>query len=198
MKLSGENLHQLAEKHWVACDSAFEDAFLKTLKAIALHRWQNGQFHPAKVGRSQEQKEASEIRSDWTCWIDLEDPDFSDLKKEMDELRTFLNQNFFLGLEEFEGHLARYASGQFYDEHLDQPRLKSPLHGERVISFVLYLNENWQPDHGGELSLRISQPEIQIAPKWGRLLLFRSDSVPHAVMPARHERWSLTGWFRRH
>ncbi|MGZ5280210.1 MAG: hypothetical protein ACXWC9_09720 [Pseudobdellovibrionaceae bacterium] len=29
------------------------------------------------------------------------------------------------------------------------------------------------------------------------MVLFRSDTVPHAVMKSLKERWSLTGWFRR-
>src|SRR3546814_5029992 len=30
----------------------------------------------------------------------------------------------------------------------------------------------------------------------GRLVVFRSDLIPHEVMPCSQPRWSLTGWFR--
>jgi len=29
-----------------------------------------------------------------------------------------------------------------------------------------------------------------------RLVIFRSDLIPHEVLPCRQARWSLTGWLR--
>jgi SM-20-related protein len=191
-------LDHLGKEHWALGPAFFSETELQKLKALAFERWKNGQFEPAKVGRSQEQQRALQIRSDWTSWVDLKDPQLGWFSQRIDSLTSTLNQNFFLGLRELECHFARYAEGQFYEEHIDQSPQSSFLHGERVISFVLYLNENWQPGHGGELCLRIPEkPEICIEPRWGHLILFRSDTVPHAVLPATQERWSLTGWFRR-
>ncbi len=36
-----------------------------------------------------------------------------------------------------------------------------------------------------------------VAPIGGRLVIFRSDQFEHEVLPARRERLSFTGWFRR-
>ena len=101
MKLSGENLQKISEDQWVAIDLPLAPEALTRLKSIALKRWENGQFQPAKVGRSQEQKEVSQIRSDWTSWIDLKDPEFDFLALEIDELKNELNQNLFLGIQDF-------------------------------------------------------------------------------------------------
>ena len=192
-----ETLQKLNENHWVLVQNFFTEKELQHLKAEALRRWQKGEFQPAKVGRSQERQTAAEIRSDWISWMDLNLPEFDFFAQAVSQLQSDLNQNFYLGLQTFECHWARYAEGQFYKEHLDQSPVKSRLHGERVISFVLYLNENWQNGDGGELCLRHQPEEIRIQPRWGELVLFRSNTVPHAVLPSRTERWSLTGWFRR-
>lgn len=196
-EITPEMMDQLADKQWVVANQLWTEDELIQLKHLALKRWDSGQFQPAKVGRSSEQQRAAQIRSDWTCWVDLKLPEFENLAEKVESLRQNLNQSLYLGINQFECHFARYAEGQFYEEHIDQPRLQSPLHGERVISFVLYLNENWQPGNGGELRLRLNDKEILIEPLWGRLALFRSDTVPHAVLASRTERWSLTGWFRR-
>ncbi|MCB0627245.1 MAG: 2OG-Fe(II) oxygenase, partial [Saprospiraceae bacterium] len=36
----------------------------------------------------------------------------------------------------------------------------------------------------------------EILPVGGRLVLFRSELLEHEVLPARRERYSLTGWLR--
>jgi SM-20-related protein len=35
-----------------------------------------------------------------------------------------------------------------------------------------------------------------LLPDAGRLVCFLSDRFPHQVLPARRERFSLTGWFK--
>ena len=60
---------------------------------------------------------------------------------------------------------------------------------------VLYLNEAWQPGDGGELALYIDDKQYCIEPVAKRLLLFRSDKVPHEVLETHKDRYSLTGWF---
>ena len=65
-----------------------------------------------------------------------------------------------------------------------------------MLSVVLYLNEQWAEDDGGELRL-FTEPTIDVPPTGGKLVLFLSDSLEHQVLPTRRERLSLTGWFRR-
>ncbi len=178
-------------------ENFFPEAFLQSLLTRAQTLWQEGQFQAAKVGRGAQQQKAAEIRSDAILWLELEDPQWQDLRGEIDQLKRDLNETFYLGVQRFECHLARYAEGQFYDRHIDQSESGKNQPEARVLSFVLYLNPNWTPGDGGELCLFHKGPEIRIEPRWGRLMLFRSDTVPHAVMKSSRERWSLTGWFRR-
>jgi SM-20-related protein len=196
-RISEQSLAHLAERDWVLLEDYFPEAQLQTLSKMAESLWHQGAFQAAKVGRSADQKLEASVRSDWTHWLDLKASENLELAVAIQHLQRELNQALYLGLQDFECHFARYSEGQFYARHIDQSPSKSSLHGERVISFVLYLNLNWQPGDGGELCLFHQDREMLIEPRWGRLMLFRSDTVPHAVMKSLKERWSLTGWFRR-
>lgn len=112
----------------------------------------------------------------------------------MDGLRQAINQGLFLGLEDFECHFALYPPGAFYKRHLDRFRDDD----RRMVSAVLYLNEGWQPEDGGQLRMFLDgDREHDVQPRAGTLVVFLSGDVPHEVLPAGRERLSLTGWFRR-
>lgn len=151
-------------------------------------------FQPAKVGKNQDRQRVSEIRGDWIKWLDPQDPP-EELKSEMqflEELKTSVNQNFYLGLKEFECHLARYPSGTFYKKHLDRFEKDS----SRSLSFIFYLHETWKKEDGGELVLYNQQNEIlqTILPEPGSMICFLSEEFPHEVKLCHRERRSLTGW----
>jgi SM-20-related protein len=113
-------------------------------------------------------------------------------------LRLALNQRFFLGLFEYEGHFAIYPEGAFYKPHLDR-------HADaagRIVTTILYLNPNWQPGDGGELKLWTTAGEktgefILIEPRLGTLVCFLSGDFWHEVLPTTKTRISITGWFRQ-
>src|SRR5690606_40913567 len=84
-------------------------------------------------------------------------------------------------------------SGAGYSRHLDRFK-DNPL---RTVSVVLYLNSQWQPGDGGELRLHLPEGSVDVAPRAGTLAVFMSDSILHEVLPARRQRASLVGWFRR-
>jgi SM-20-related protein len=112
----------------------------------------------------------------------------------MESLRQALNRDLFLGLEDFESHFALYPPGAFYVRHLDRFRDND----RRTVSTVLYLNEGWLPQHGGQLRMYLKDGvEHDVQPVGGSLVVFLSGDVPHEVLPASRERLSLTGWFRR-
>ncbi len=73
---------------------------------------------------------------------------------------------------------------------------------ERVVSCILYLNQDWQPEDGGALKIYAGNElstlplPMQVLPQGGRLVTFISDRFPHEVLPATRDRMSLTGWFR--
>ena len=55
------------------------------------------------------------------------------------------------------------------------------------MSAVVYLNEAWKPEHGGQLRLYPSWNDyIDIAPIQDRLVLFASNRMPH-----RYKSYSL-------
>jgi SM-20-related protein len=112
----------------------------------------------------------------------------------LDELRAALNRELMTGLEDFEGHFALYPRGAGYARHFDR------LGGTdaRAISAALYLNDAWSEEDGGQLRLYTGGgASVDVLPQGGRLVAFQSDRFEHEVLPARRERMSFTGWFRR-
>jgi hypothetical protein len=65
----------------------------------------------------------------------------------------------------------------------------------------MYLNENWTEKDGGELLLYDAPPnhdteKWRVAPQMGSVILFFSDyRVPHQVLPACKDRYSITTWY---
>ena len=105
-----------------------------------------------------------------------------------------MNRGLFLGLQDYQGHFAVYPRGASYARHFDR------LVGSdvRAISAALYLNDAWQPGHGGQLRIYTGGGRSEdVLPLGGRLVAFPSDRFEHEVLPATRERMSFTGWFRR-
>lgn len=176
-----------------------------TLRGLSQTLWEAGQFHEATIGKHASRHKNPNIRGDSISWVDFQTPPFNTLPFTgfLAELRHTLNQNFYLGLRSEEFHLARYDSGYGYSKHLDQHR-NSP---HRKISVVFYLNDDWGPEDGGELCLydvgdtdtpsaNPANRMTKLLPLPGRLVVFRSDTIWHEVLPTRRTRWSITGWFR--
>ncbi|AXA27699.1 MULTISPECIES: 2OG-Fe(II) oxygenase [Pseudomonas] len=165
------------------------------LAAECRRRHAEGELNPAGVGRGAAQEVREAIRGDQIQWIDPGQAEACDRYLElMDNLRQAINQGLFLGLEDFECHFALYPPGAFYRRHLDRFRDDD----RRMVSVVLYLNERWQPEDGGQLRMFLADDvEHDVQPEAGSLVVFLSGEVPHEVLPANRERLSLTGWFRR-
>lgn len=146
-----------------------------------------------KAGIGKGNKHINEaIRGDFIHWIDKTAAS-APIKKytdRLDELRLFLNQSLYLSLKDYEVHLAMYPAGSFYKRHLDQ--FKSDDH--RKLSVILYLNQEWGSEHGGQLRMFFENESLDILPHAGRLVCFRSDVIEHEVLPATRERKSITGW----
>ncbi|MEG4316999.1 MULTISPECIES: 2OG-Fe(II) oxygenase [Pseudomonas] len=154
-----------------------------------------GVMVPAAIGRGGSQAVHEGIRSDRILWLEPGQSAASDLYLQlMDALREQLNRELYLGLEEFECHFAFYPPGAFYKTHLDRFRDDD----SRSVTAVLYLNPNWQPDHGGALRLYLADGEsLDVAPEAGTLVVFMAGEFPHEVLPTQVDRLSVTGWFRR-
>lgn len=149
----------------------------------------------AKVGQSLQAKHHPRIRTDHIHWLDEINPPepthaFFDA---INTLKQYLNQQLYLGLHQFEAHIALYSPGQYYKKHIDQ----FVGNQDRRISCVYYLNDHWSPEHGGELSI-YNQEEQRIAhilPEGNRLVCFNSTLL-HEVHPTHQSRYSITGWLK--
>ena len=155
------------------------------------------QFRAAAVGSGERRQIRTDVRSDEIRW--LQQPASSEpqriLLNHFEQLRLTLNRSLQLGLFEFESHFARYPAGTFYARHIDQLRGDS----HRKLSCVLYLNEYWKPEDGGELRLYLDGDSAQfedVLPEEGRLVVFLSGQFAHEVLPAKRERLSIAGWFK--
>ncbi|HWL28632.1 MAG TPA: 2OG-Fe(II) oxygenase [Burkholderiaceae bacterium] len=196
---SGEGwLNVLAEQGWVVCDDLIDADLCRRLYAHGLDAWLQGFFHPAAVGRGANRAVHTDIRGDAIHWIESDDTSapVSEFLRWSETLRHRLNEGLYAGLQTAEFHFARYPAGQGYKKHLDQHREQR----QRKISLSLYLNEHWTEESAGQLCLYAADdPDTEttrILPRQGRLVLFRSDLIPHEVLPSRQPRYSLTGWFR--
>lgn len=135
------------------------------------------------------------LRGDHIVW--LEDTSTNNALQQyfsrMNLLRHALNQIFYLGLESLESHFSIYPAGTSYAKHLDQFQTKKT----RKISSILYLNNGWKAEDGGELRLYLNNNEyVDIEPIGGRLVLFESERFFHEVLTTKRERVSITGWFK--
>ncbi len=152
----------------------------------------------AAVGRSSARQQRSEVRGDRTCWLD--DPRCGPAAVEflaaLDHIRTALNRHLFLGLVEFEAHYAAYPPGTGYARHRDRFRDSDA----RVLSWVSYLNLDWQEHDGGALRLYLPNDNdgnniVDRRPVAGSVCFL--SELEHEVLTAHRERYSIAGWFRR-
>ena len=151
----------------------------------------------AGIGRGNDLVRDRSVRRDRIAWLQGITVPQAALFGFFDAIRQGLNQRLFLGLKRFETHYATYHPGDFYKKHLDSFRGRA----SRVVSLVLYLNEDWQEADGGALQVFSGDIEYQacgtVLPKAGRMALFMSEEIPHEVLPANRTRYSLACWFRQ-
>ena len=181
----------LAERGWTQQSLFLPEPLIRALAAECRLRATS----PASVGRGSGQEVREAIRGDRIHWLERGDCAPCDQYLDaMDALRQALNQGLYLGLEDYECHFALYPPGAFYRKHVDRFRDDD----RRAVSAILYLNDDWQADDGGQLRLYLDGEVIHdVQPIGGCLVVFLSADIPHEVLAAGRERLSLTGWFRR-
>jgi SM-20-related protein len=185
----------LAACGWSQQNIFLPEALTLELAAECRRRAAEGELAPAAVGRGPTQEVREGIRGDHIQWLEPGQAEPCDrYLAVMESLREALNRGLFLGLEDFESHFALYPPGAFYRRHVDRFRDDD----RRTVSAVIYLNQEWEPEQGGQLRMFLAQEvEHDVLPVGGCLVVFLSGELPHEVLPATRDRLSVTGWFRR-
>jgi len=189
----------LATKGWSIISQFLPEHSALSLADECRQAWSSGALQRAAVGKGGQRQVREEIRSDHVAWLDprTAGPAQKEWLEIVEGLRLALNQSLFMGLFDFEGHFALYPPGGFYKPHLDCHKTGST----RLVSTILYLNEGWTPQCGGQLRLWTTPGRAdghceQIDPRLGTLVCFLSSDFWHEVLPAHQERLSITGWLR--
>jgi SM-20-related protein len=192
---------QLVGRGYLIIDNALPESLLRGL-LTHFNELQEDQFKTAGIGRRSDFQQEAEIRSDKIHWITANTEPTAEFLQGMEALRVGINRRLFMGVCDYECHFAHYPIGAFYKKHVDAFRshkISGLTNSNRVLSTVLYLNETWQQDNGGELVLYAEEGERvleKVLPEFGRLVIFLSEEFPHEVLPANQERKSIAGWFR--
>lgn len=197
-KIPFDRITQEIAEHGISITPDFLPApTILDLETEARNRVAMGQLKPAGVGTKANKIDA--IRGDMIDWISDEktnSPALDCYLEAIESLRSSLNQSLMLGLFSVETHFALYPPGSHYKKHLDQFREKKT----RAISSILYLNQAWKDEHGGQLRVYLDEDTTantcDILPTGGTMVTFLSDRFWHEVLPASRERLSITGWMR--
>ena len=174
-------------------DNWFSEEELSGLRKSLLNRYHAEEFKLAGIGNQINLQKDTTIRNDRILWLDKkeENPLEKVFFNRLDEFIEYLNHTCFTSIRDYEFHYAVYEEGSFYKKHVDQfnndPR--------RKYSFILYLNEDWDIEDGGELVIYKNGKHI-VKPHGGTIVFFSSANIEHEVLPAKKQRLSLTGWLK--
>lgn len=186
----------IAAAGYAIVGEAFAPEAIAALRERALALDARGEFVAAGVGRGASRTAPTAMRGDRIRWLDEEHPAAAEaiVWRVLAAMRTALNRGLMLGLRSFEGHYALYPPGACYARHRDRFRDDDA----RVVSCMLYLNENWRAEHGGALRLLLGDGRtLDVLPQGGTFVAFLAERFEHEVLVATRPRLALTGWFRR-
>ena len=189
-------LADLQQQGWSVQENFFPTELIQELNETLVRLRQQGILKQAGIGRENHFHIEQSIRNDEISWFDENNlnssqKEFLNITK---QLQDEINEKFYLGLFELEVHFALYSPNAFYKRHLDQHKNQDT----RVVTIIAYLNTNWEKDDGGELQIYLENGQtISVLPNAGTLVCFMSADFEHEVLPAKRERASLTGWFRK-
>lgn len=185
-------LSQLADIDYVVVDDFLPVDLYQQVQKYFQSQLDEHEFSKAAIGSSEKRQIESSVRGDFIYWLDQQrDTELLDLFELFDETASNLKSQLFLSISDYEFHFALYPPETRYEKHVDQFQGNS----NRMISMLIYLNENWKPGDGGELKIyQENEEDILVEPLARRLVMFKSDSVAHEVMLTHTRRKSLTGW----
>jgi SM-20-related protein len=151
-------------------------------------------FNQAGTGNDQKISHNLNIRGDMIYWLDRKHNDqyenaFFDV---MDKFVFHLNNTCYTGITGYEFHYTLYPKGSFYKKHLDQFKTND----SRKYSMIIYLNEDWLEEDGGELCIHHVNSLQNISPQNGKSVFFKSSELEHEVLFTNKPRMSITGWLK--
>ncbi|EEY57977.1 uncharacterized protein PITG_00576 [Phytophthora infestans T30-4] len=182
----------------------------------------SGTFHEAKVGAGQSLRNDRTVRGDKIHWIQTPnglnaptesvDPAILHLRRQVEslvyglkkvspklDLRNVVSTQFAV----FPGDGARFVKhvDTYLNAHRNEQEGVSKDGLVRLITCVYYLNDRWEPEHGGHLRVHLKDSKLlpayhwDVPPNLDTLLVFRSLDVEHEVMPTYRERKAVTIWY---
>jgi len=185
---------QLNKSGLCVCNNFLTERHRENLHADLNDIHLSGGFARAGTGRGADKTPGGDTRRDEVHWLNRETANRAQahLWSRVDALKRSFNRTLFLGLLDFEGHYAIYPEGGFYARHLDRFRGTS---GGRTVSFIIYLNQNWQAKDGGRLRVYRADGHTDIDPRGGTMVCFLSGESEHEVLLNHSARFSFSGWF---
>lgn len=180
--------------NYAIVDGLFEAEVLLGMKQEILRLLDEEAFHRAGIGNQFVIQQERAIRSDKIHWISNQSSHRfeANFVGQVSGFSQYLNRTCFTGIRDWEFHYACFEQGNFYKRHFD--RFKNDE--SRKFSVVTYLNDDWTEDDGGQLVLYLPKGDLTILPKWGTTVVFKSDLIEHEVLPAKRNRYSVTGWLK--
>lgn len=185
-------ISQIIDRGYGIIDGFLSEEEITQLNKSLTDHYQAQEFKQAGISKNQDVVKS--IRGDEIMWLERNNANTieTEFLNRLEEFMSYVNYTCFLGLRSYEIHYASYPVGTFYKRHLDKFRNDSG----RKLSFICYINQQWEPENGGELVLYLPDKDEVVLPLGGRLVVFESDKIEHEVLPANRERRSLTGWLR--
>ncbi|MED6321735.1 MAG: 2OG-Fe(II) oxygenase, partial [Pseudomonadota bacterium] len=114
------------------------------------------EYQAAGIGRAENYQKAEKVRGDEICWITGSSSEGALWLSWCEAMQQYVNRSLFMGLFSFESHFACYEPGKFYKRHVDAFKGQ----GNRVLSLVAYLNDDWTSEDGGELVLYADESDL--------------------------------------
>lgn len=189
-----EWLDRLSENDYLVVDNFISDRLYHKIRSYFDHLMEENEFSKAGIGDAGHRQIESSVRGDFIYWLDRNrDNELSDFFDLVEVLISKIKRYCYLSISDYEFHLAHYPAGTRYEKHIDQ------FHGRtnRILSVLIYLNEDWKPQDAGELKIYDNNSQVLVEPIAKRLVIFKSNSVEHEVLKTNSGRKSVTGWLLR-
>lgn len=189
-----EIITSFLEKRVGISNEFLDDNLAGNLRNILLAHCEKENLRLAGIGNNHLLDKNESIRRDKIFWLEksTSNPHEQRFFLLIDEFVEYLNRSCFTGIKSYEFHYALYEKGTFYKRHIDQ--FKSD--DSRVFSVIMYLNEGWTLNDGGELKIYINETSEIIAPINKKCVFFKSNELEHEVLMSHTNRMSITGWLK--